>query len=326
VPKLDGEQVRSELLSSGALAKGLKIIRRVGELLIPITRKVDSKYPSTETEFESREESRSYQSIAEVPHDLKQLLPNSFDVIGHIALLKLPEELMPFRAEVGRALIHAHRNIRTVANVGRVESEYRLRDIEIIAGEQRTETVHKEHGLSFWLDVRKVYFSPRLAGERLRVAKQVHPKETIIDMFAGVGAFSVLIAKHRAPRKVFAIDINPDAIYYLEKNIYQNRVSDIVQPILGDATEVVRTLSTAERIIMNLPLGAARYFEHALALVRNGGHIHYYLIAREDNLSAHMESLNHEAARKNKKISYTVKALKSYSPVQKFFAIDLEVS
>ena len=87
-----------------------------------------------------------------------------------------------------------------------------MRDYELIGGSGNTETVHREYGCVYNLDISKVYFSPRLSYEHYRVASQVQEEEIVIDMFAGVGPFSILIAKNHEHVKVYAIDLNPEAV------------------------------------------------------------------------------------------------------------------
>lgn len=158
----------------------------------------------------------------------------------------------------------------------------RLREYEVIAGLSNTETVHKEHGRRFNLDLGKVCFSLRLSYEDSRVASQVEEKETVVDMFAGVGPFSVLIAKTHRDVKVCAVDVNPDALRYLERNVVVNGVLGKVIPILGDARETVpeRLHGVADRVIMNLPGKAIEYLEAACEATKpQGGVIHYYEFA-----------------------------------------------
>jgi tRNA (guanine37-N1)-methyltransferase len=117
--------------------------------------------------------------------------------------------------------------------------------------------VQKEHGCEYHLDLSEVYFSPRLSYEHSRVASQVEEKETVVDMFAGVGPFSILIAKTHEDVKVYAVDVNPDATRYLERNIIVNGVMGKVVPVLGDAKEIVheRLRGAADRVMSFLQRG-----------------------------------------------------------------------
>ena len=130
-------------------------------------------------------------------------------------------------------------------------------------------------------------FSPRLSYERMRVARQVGKSEVVVNMFAGVGCFSVLIAKHSDAEKVYSIDVNPEAVNYMQENVRINRVYGKVVPMLGDAKEVIeaRLLHVADRVVMPLPEKASEYLPCALlALRKTGGYIHYYAFeyARKD--------------------------------------------
>ena len=139
-------------------------------------------------------------------------LPTSYDVVGAIILIKLPKALFPYRKEIGKALLETHKNIRTVCLIDPVSGELRTRNVTIIAGENQTLTTHTEYGLSFDVDVETTYFSPRLASERKRVADLVKPGEIVVDMFAGVAPFSIMIARYAKPKIVYAIDKNKEAI------------------------------------------------------------------------------------------------------------------
>jgi tRNA (guanine37-N1)-methyltransferase len=200
--------------------------------------------------------------------------------VGDIAIVEVPLELQEHKKIIGETILKIHRHIRTVlAKSSVVRGIRRLREYEVISGSSDTETVQKEYGCKYHLDLRKVYYSPRLSYEHSRVASQVEEGETVIDMFTGVGPFSVLIAHTHRNVKVYAIDLNPDAVRYLERNVIVNGVLGKVISILGDAKEVVnnRLRGAADRVIMNLPEKAIEYLEVACnALKPEGGIIHYY--------------------------------------------------
>lgn len=173
-----------------------------------------------------------------------------------------------------------HKNVKSVwMQTSPVSGDFRLRDLEWVAGEKRSETVYREYGCMFIVDLKKCYFSPRLSYERIRIAKLVRPKEIIVNMFAGVGCYSIIIARHSEAEKIFSIDINPYAVEYMKENIKLNKVEDKVVPILGDAKKVIeKNLSKiADRVLMPLPEKAYEFIEAAIqALKPKGGWIHYY--------------------------------------------------
>jgi len=213
------------------------------------------------------------------PHLLASL-PQAVDFVGNIAVIEVPPELKPYKSVLGETILKVHKRVHTVlAKSSAVEGVFRVREFEVIAGTGKTETVHKEHGCTYHVDLRRAYFSPRLSHEHDRVASQVKEGEIVVDMFAGVGPFSILIAKRHDKVRVYAIDVNPDAISFLKKNIEVNRVSDKVEPILGDAREAVEEelLGVADRVIMNLPEKAIEYVDAACKAIKpEGGIIHFY--------------------------------------------------
>jgi len=166
-----------------------------------------------------------------------------------------------------------------LAQTSPVHGDFRLRKLEYIAGENKTTTVHKESRCLFFVNVGECYFSSRLFYERMRIAKQVRKGEVIVNMFAGVGCFSIVIAKHSNAEKVYSIDINSFAVQNMQENVRLNRVYGKVMPIFGDAKEVIeKTLChVADRVIMPLPEKTFEYLPCALlALQKAGGWIHYY--------------------------------------------------
>ncbi len=204
------------------------------------------------------------------------------EFIGDLALIRTPlnmspEELKPLALEI----LKRFNFVKSVwAAIPGVEGPYRLRKHVLLAGEDRSETLYREHGCVFKVDINKVYISPSLNYEHYRIAKLVAPGETVLNMFAGAGLFSIIIARYAKPRKVYSIDINPYAYHYMVENVRLNHVEDVVEPILGDAGEVVnsRLTNTSDRVLMPYPELALDYLDKALMALRDGrGWIHVYL-------------------------------------------------
>jgi tRNA (guanine37-N1)-methyltransferase len=205
---------------------------------------------------------------------------NSYDIIGDIAIIRTTKQTAKHSRDIAQAIMTVHNNIKTVlAQTSPVKGEFRLRKLEHVAGEHKTHTIHKESGCLFNVDLEKCYFSPRLFHERKRIAEQVKPGEIIVNMFAGVGCFSILIAKKAKATKVYSIDINPAAVEYIRINARTNRVFTRVIPIQGDAKEIIpkQLAHLADRVLMPLPEKALEYLPHAIhAIKTRGGWIHYY--------------------------------------------------
>ena len=219
----------------------------------------------------------------ELPPELMASLPASLDIIGDIALIELAQELAPYEEILARGILKVNRNVRVVlAKAGTVSGFERIRPIRYLAGEHRTQTVHRESGCRFKIDMSKAYFSPRLSHEHQRVTVQVEPGEVVIDMFAGVGPFAVMIAKKLDDVEVNAVDANPDAVSLIRDNVKLNKIRGKLNIWPGDATEVVETHLTgiASRVIMNHPSAAKTFVGVACrGLRRQGGLIHYYTFA-----------------------------------------------
>jgi tRNA (guanine37-N1)-methyltransferase len=224
----------------------------------------------------------------QLPPNLLANIPHAFDFVGDIAIVEIPKELEPYSAVIGEAILKTHRNIKTVlAKAGAVSGVFRLRGFKLIAGESKTETVQKEFGCQYYVDVAKAYFSPRLSHEHKRIALLVRENETVLDLFAGVGPFSILIAKTHKNVNVYAVDVNPSAIDHLKKNVRLNRVIEKVYPVLGDARRVVKEKFShiADRVIMNLPETASEFVDVACqALKTDGGMIHFYSFTSDSDM------------------------------------------
>jgi tRNA (guanine37-N1)-methyltransferase len=192
----------------------------------------------------------------------------------------LTERSRKYSEKIADAIMAVHKNVKTVlAQAGAVHGEFRLRSLEYVAGEKKTLTVYTESGCLFSVDVEKCYFSPRLFYERMRIARLTEDGETVVNMFAGVGCFSIVMAKHAEVEKVYSIDVNLDAVQQMRENIRVNRAYGRVVPMLGDARDVVeeRLCHVADRVLMPLPAKALEYLPYALlALREKGGWVHYY--------------------------------------------------
>jgi tRNA (guanine37-N1)-methyltransferase len=195
-----------------------------------------------------------------------------------------------------------------------------------IAGENKQETIYRENGCRYLLDVLNVYFTPRLSTERMRIAGQITNGEKIVDMFAGIGPFSILIAKRFPLAHVIAIDKNPVAIKYLRENAKLNKLKNI-EIKEGDAREEVMRISDADHIIMNLPHSAMEFIDAALGIIKSGGVIHFYAISHEDDLFNGIFKVIDEHARCAglRVISLDQRIVRPYAPYQYNVCIDLRV-
>ena len=233
------------------------------------------------------------------PEEIRRVF-NSYDVVGDIAIIRLDDSMLSKAEIIAEAIMQTQKRVKTVLRqASPVEGTFRTRRLMWVRGEKCTETEYKEFGCRFRVDLAKVYFSPRLSHERMRIARKVAYGEVIVNMFAGVGTYSIIIAKYANPRKVYSIDISPYAFQYMVENIKLNKVGNVVEPILGDARKVIEESLTgvADRVLMPLPEKAIEYVDSAIsALKPGGGWIHYYSFEHarrdEDPIKKSIESLD----------------------------------
>jgi len=289
VPKKMANEIIKLLVESSVINRDYRIRRDDEHVYIPILEdadvpEIDGVTVIDDSFDESKRSPRSFIDILrdEIPAELLESIRRSFDIIGDIVIVEIPYELEDYRFRIGEAVLEFTGRRAVYMKRGSVSGVVRTRELELIAGEPVSETVHREYGSRILVDVKKVYFSPRLANEREIVAGQVRDGEVVLDMFAGAGPFAVAITRHGRASKVYAVDINPDAVHYIRKNAEINPGGDRIVAIEGDVREFLRGReSFADHVIMNLPGTACEFLDDAVRAVKDGGIIHYYEFARD---------------------------------------------
>ena len=209
--------------------------------------------------------------------DTKDLV-SAFDQIGDIIIVRIPDSLISKKKIIGKALLEQVKTAKTVFHQSSpVEGDFRTRNLELIVGDEKTETEYKENGCRFIVDVEKAFFSPRLSTERERIANLVNDNDVIINMFGGVGMFSLLAAKKKSCT-VYNIDINPVASKLCEENIKLNKLKGRVISLNGDASEIIKKQlqDKADRVLMLLPERSDEFLDAAISSLKRNGIIHYY--------------------------------------------------
>ena len=322
VPKSEGNPVRIRLKEEGKLNLDAKIRAEEDSLLIPILSDSFEGYEVTDAELEVlKHQETDYRKL--LPEEIRDILPNSFDNIGDVLILKLVDELLPMKHEIGDALLKVSPSTRAVFLDSGVKGELRIRDLELIAGTGGSETRHRESGVTIMTDPTKVYYNPRLATERERIASMVKDGETIIDMFAGVAPFPLTICRYARPKIVYAMDLNHDAVEYMKTNIRLNRFDNIIA-MEGDARELIKTLPDADRVIMNLPQIAQDFLPDALAKTKVGGVVHMHkIMGREESdkvIALIIDGMNSKGL--NCRLAEK-RELKTYSPSASVYVLDI---
>ena len=205
-------------------------------------------------------------------------LISAFDQIGEIIIVRIPDSLLSKKKIIGETLLNEVKIVKSVFyQASAVEGDFRTRNLEILAGEDNTETEYKEFGCRFRVDVANAFFSPRLSTERERIANLIQEGEIMTNMFAGVGMFSIMAAK-KTKCTVFSLDINPVASKLCEKNIELNKLAGNVISINGNATDIIneQLMNKSDRTLMLLPERSDEFLESAINTTKDGGIIHYY--------------------------------------------------
>ncbi|MBA4452534.1 MAG: class I SAM-dependent methyltransferase family protein [Nitrosopumilaceae archaeon] len=228
---------------------------------------------------------KSLESIL-TPQESDELI-SAFDQIGQIIIVRIPDSLLPKKKLIGETLLNEVKIVKSVFyQASPVEGDFRTRNLEILAGEDNTETEYKEFGCRFTVDVANAFFSPRLSTERERIANLIQDGETMVNMFAGVGMFSIMAAK-RKKCTVYSLDINPIASKLCEKNIELNKLAGNVISINGDTSKIIdeQLENKADRTLMLLPERSDEFLDSAIKTTKDGGIIHYYSHMHADKKS-----------------------------------------
>ncbi len=329
----EGEQTRRELADADLIDDEYELTAEDGELYVPVTD--PDAVPDTLAVVSMTVPERETQTT---PADVLGFDP-SYERLGKTVLLDEDDDERA--REIADAVLESDLPVDTVLNKqSKVKGETRIRDWDLLAGED-TEVVHREYGCEFVLDLADVYFSPRLATERHRVAEQVgearsaseqasgqRPRATdehAVDMFAGVGPFVIPFAKRGA--ECVGVDVNEDAIEYLRENARRNGVEDRVTAICADVREVAAEYEGwADRLVMNLPHSADEFLETAVVLAGDDCVLHYYDIQHEDDPFGPGERAIRAAAEPEYEVTVETRhTVRSYAPHELNVCLDVRL-
>jgi len=287
--------------------------------------------------------------VGELPENILELVPKSYDIIGKIAIVEFDQintiggkNILSYKKKVAEALVSVNKSVETVyEKKSEVKGRYRLKELKVIYGDDNPEAIHKENGCKFKLDVRNTYFTPRLVFERKRVSSIVSSssfkkQEIIVDMFTGVGPFSIQIARSNAA-KIYAFDVNPSAYKYLIENIEMNKLKGEVIAHNMDVKELLNPDNKLgndlkhkiDRIVMNLPEQSINFLDIACFLMKKtGGILHFYQFCEKPNpIKKGIENLTTKLEDSRWQIEEILnsKVVKPFSPKSDLIVIDLKI-
>ncbi|MHA1911398.1 MAG: class I SAM-dependent methyltransferase [Candidatus Kariarchaeaceae archaeon] len=340
IQPISAEKLRKYLISNNLFNSKYKAKKMDKLVFFPLTgdndevesllKAFDSEIVLKKISFEPNKKRLSLAEILslKIPVNLTDYIPGSYDLIGDIIVVDLNQNIEDFEEEIGKALMEVNPSVKSVfRKTGGVGGEYRIREIKNIAGTDESFTIHKEMGIKIAVDIRKAYFSPRLSTEHQRVLSQVKENETIIDMFAGVGPFSLIIAKNLIG-SIYCNDLNPYAIDYLNKSIQLNKLKGNIIPCNFSAEklpEKITELTPAkiDRIIMNLPGTAKSYLTSAAQLSSKGTIIHFYCFSGGEDPEKGALDILYSSWPENRKIKILeVKKVRVSAPREYAMVID----
>lgn len=214
--------------------------------------------------------------------DEMEVLRRAYDIVGDIAIIEIPDELLGKEKQIAETVLNLHKNVNVVAKkAGIHEGEFRTQQLEILAGEDRKETEYKENGVTLKLNPETCYFSPRLSTERKRIYQLINPGETVLVMFSGVAPYPVVISKNTQAQEIVGVEKNPHAHEYALENIRKNKAKNVTVH-KGDVREIVPELGRYDHVLMPLPKEAEDFLDIAIPAVKPGGMLHFYNFLHED--------------------------------------------
>jgi tRNA (guanine37-N1)-methyltransferase len=318
----------------------IKIENLINQIPVKIPFEVISKEGKLNSKFKPK---TLYDILKnEITDEFLELIPKSYDILGRIAIVEFEnfkniseKRIKTIKKKIAKAIIQLNKKVETVfEKKSEIKGNYRIRELEFLKGVKNSETVYKENNCIFKLDVEKTFFTPRLIYERKRISEcNINENELIIDLFAGVGTFSIQIAK-KHDVNIYSFDINPLAYHYLRENLESNQLKGHIYPFNMDITLLLepsnelreKLNNKADRIIMNLPESAINFIDVACILMKkSGGILHIYQFCEKpDPIKEALEKV----AKTLDKFNWNIKAIleskivKPYSPKSDMVVID----
>ncbi len=282
----NAEKIKKELLQKGIFNKNYVVQKDKEYIYFPVTKKIKG-FKIIDKKLK-RNKNQTLEIILKKKLNAEEikLIPKSYDSVGTICILEMDKNLIKKKKIIAKAFLKVNPQLKTIViKLGEHKGEYRIQEYEYLAGEKNFETIHKENAVKMKLNINKVYFSPRSANERLRIAKEIKKDEVILVMFSGVGAYPLVFAKNSKAKEIYGIEINPEAHKYAEENKRINGITEKIKNFCGDVKEVLPKIEKKfDRIIMPLPKTSFDFLELALTYLNKGGIIHLYCFSPEEEI------------------------------------------
>lgn len=332
--RLEAETVRKRLNIRGYVRKDVRIIEQGEFVLLPLTEKVDQQVIDQEclviVDGYPRERERyraPFEIIKEdlaLPDELGDLLPYKWEMLGDVLIAKFPQELRPYLKRIAKTYAEELGAKTVLDERGYIDGQFRTPKMEVVYGSE-TVTVHHEGAILYQLDVAKLMFSSGNFDEKKRMGELDCTGETVVDMFAGIGYFTLPLAKLAHAKRVIACEINPLAHHYLRRNLVLNGVESIVETYLGDNRSLPYE-NIADRIVMGYIGSTEASLPKAMDLIKKGGIIHYHDVCSVDEIPGKMVKAFAKASGARRFEVLQVKEVKAYAPCKSHMVMDVMVT
>ncbi len=292
IPAIDAAGLHRFLAEKGLLDKTRSVAREGGFVFFPVNKMGAVAKKNAEKKFGAKFVRKKLAARGKPHRSLKEylsgrlskkefsLLVSSFDSLGDIAIIEIPKGLEKKEKIIAQAILELNRNFRTVCKKTAAHSgEFRVEPVKVVAGKKSLTAAYREAGCVFEISLGKVFFSPRLSTERLRIAGQIKKGEVVGALFAGVGPFPIVFAKNSPMEKAFAVELNPEAVKNLKENLRQNKVEGKIEVLEGDVRKIVpqKLAGLCDRVVMPLPKGGEHFLREAIGCIKPlGGIVHFY--------------------------------------------------
>ena len=332
VPKREAKRTLQKASEVGLLDRNRKVLNRGEFVEVPVTSDLPGHKTIIQKDplFYRREPDLGLLLKDVLDSEKRDILPRGWSILGSVIVVKIDSRLDEFELEIGDALLSMYPRCSCVLRDWGVEGQFRVPKREVIArrgaqSTKSTETIVRENGVLFKLDPMKVMYSTGNLTEKTRMSR-LGSGEFVVDMFAGIGYFSIPMAVHSRPSHILSIELNFMVYRYLEENARLNQVEDVVEPRLGDCAKVA-PIGVADRVIMGYVGTTDMYLEPGIKALRPGGVLHYHQTVPEWQYPLALETEVREAARGlGRRVRVLRRArVKKYSPGMLHAVLDARI-